>query len=198
MKDEFAVVEKIVLRGHQIVIHESLRYKAVELAHAGHQGMVKTKALVREKVWFPGIDKMVEQQVKYCLPCQAAVATNAEPLQMSVIPPSPWTEVAIDFKGPLPNGQYLLVVYDMYSRFPEVEMRQVLERLKQSGATLNAQKCNFGKTEVKFYERIFNGEGIAGDPRKIGYLREAPQPSSSSEAKSLLGLAQYLSRFILD
>ncbi|CAB3987364.1 PREDICTED: uncharacterized protein K02A2.6-like [Paramuricea clavata] len=35
----------------------------------------------------------------------------------------PWTSVAIDFYGPVPRtGQYLLVVIDTYSKFPEVEI----------------------------------------------------------------------------
>lgn len=32
----------------------------VHLAHRGHQGIVKTKQLLREKVWFPGIDSLVD------------------------------------------------------------------------------------------------------------------------------------------
>ena len=35
----------------------------------------------------------------------------------------PWTSVAIDFYGPVPRtSQYLLVVIDTYSKFPEVEI----------------------------------------------------------------------------
>ncbi|XP_033108675.1 uncharacterized protein K02A2.6-like [Anneissia japonica] len=41
---------------------------------------------------------------------------------MSSMPKAPWKEVQMDFKGPLPNGKYLLVVYDLYNRFPEVEI----------------------------------------------------------------------------
>ena len=33
-------------------------------AHEGHQGIAKTKALLRKKVWFPGIDSAVEKKVK--------------------------------------------------------------------------------------------------------------------------------------
>ena len=38
--------------------------------HEGHLGIVKTKALLREKVWFPCMEKMVESKIKACLPCQ--------------------------------------------------------------------------------------------------------------------------------
>ena len=41
---------------------------------------------------------------------------------MSNLPDRPWQQVCIDFTGPFPSGHYLLVVYDEYSRFPEVEI----------------------------------------------------------------------------
>ena len=49
-------------------------------------------------------------------------STCAEPLQMTETPNSPWEKVSIDFCGPLPSGDYLLVVIDDYSQFPEVEI----------------------------------------------------------------------------
>ena len=40
----------LILRGSRIVIPTTLQQKAVEIAHEGHQGIVKTKKLLREKV----------------------------------------------------------------------------------------------------------------------------------------------------
>ncbi|CAB4020398.1 Transposon Tf2-9 poly [Paramuricea clavata] len=37
-----------------LITTESLRLKAVQIAHEGHQGLVKTKQLLQEKVWYPG------------------------------------------------------------------------------------------------------------------------------------------------
>ena len=45
----------IILRGRRIVVPAALRDKAISIAHEGHQGLVKTKQLLREKIWFPGI-----------------------------------------------------------------------------------------------------------------------------------------------
>lgn len=38
------------------------------------------------------------------------------------LPKSAWVEVAIDFMGPLPSGEYLLVIVDYYSRYKELEV----------------------------------------------------------------------------
>ena len=81
------------------------------------------KQLLHEKVWFPGIDNQAKIMLESCIPCLAAVDTSKPaPLQPTKLPLAPWTEVSVDFCGPLPTGEYLLVVIDDYSRFPEVEI----------------------------------------------------------------------------
>jgi hypothetical protein len=34
----------------------------------------------------------------------------------------PWTELAIDICGPFPTGEYIVVLTDYYSRWPEAEI----------------------------------------------------------------------------
>ena len=73
------------------------------LAHSGHQGIVKTKRFLRDSVWFPGIDRMVEEMAKGCLPRQAAnhdPKPICEPLHMSPLPLGLWQELSVDFCGP--------------------------------------------------------------------------------------------------
>ena len=112
----------IILKGRQIILPQSLYAKAIEIAHSGHQGIVKTVALLREKVWIMGMHKLVESCVRNCMLCQIAIPTNnREPLQMSPLPNGPWKELSADF-GHLPNGQYILVIMDEYSRYPIVDV----------------------------------------------------------------------------
>ena len=60
------------------------------IAHEGHQGLVKTKQLLREKTWFPGIDENVKKLIGNCIACQASgPASRPDPLQMSPLPPEP-------------------------------------------------------------------------------------------------------------
>ena len=92
------------------------------MAHQGHQGIVKTKALIRSKVWFVGIDKAVEDMVKHCKTCQAiASKTNYAPLMPSKMPDGPWQQLCGDFFGPMPNGKYFFLNHDEYSRYPAID-----------------------------------------------------------------------------
>ena len=124
IKEELSIgAQNIILRGTRIVIPLSLRQKAIDIAHESHQGMSKTKAMIREKVWFPKIDDLVKATIDSCLACQATGKENRpEPLQLSELPTKPWEKLHIDYYGPLPTGDYLVVIIDRYSRFPEVEV----------------------------------------------------------------------------
>ena len=83
--------DSIILKGHQIVLPEALQNKAAKIALAGHQGIVKTMALLREKVWFKNMQPQVEENIKNCHTCQVSTHKPArEPLQMSLPPAAPW------------------------------------------------------------------------------------------------------------
>ena len=118
-----SVATQLVLRGRRIVVPESLRQDIVALAHIGHQGATKIEQYLRERVWFPKMDAMVEEHVKVCKPCLAATpGENYQPPQPSTMPDRPWQHVATASKGPVEKQFYFLLVIDEYSRFPVVEI----------------------------------------------------------------------------
>ncbi|CAC5416418.1 unnamed protein product [Mytilus coruscus] len=83
IQDELVVHEdNILLRDNRIVMPTSLRDRAVNLAHEGHQGLTKTKAFIRSKVWFPGINDRVDSLIKDCIACQSVTRSKLmEPLK---------------------------------------------------------------------------------------------------------------------
>ena len=52
--------------------------------------------------------------------------TNPEPLQMSALPKGHWMNIYLDLCGPLPSGNYLVVIVDEYSNYPIVETTRSL------------------------------------------------------------------------
>lgn len=67
----------ILVKKNKIVIPESLIMKrTVTLARIGSQEIEETKSLLRLKVWFPSMHKIVEEEVKHCIPCQATTIQN--------------------------------------------------------------------------------------------------------------------------
>ena len=107
------------MRGNRIVMPESLWKQSILLDHEGHQGIVRTKARLREKVWWPRMDKQVEETIPACHPCQlVGPRAKPEPVRSTTLPEGPWQEISIDLLD-VSNGEHLLVVVDYYSRWIE-------------------------------------------------------------------------------
>ena len=80
------------------------------------------KSLLRTKVWFPGMDKKVEEVLAKCLACELNdTSSYTQPIKSTTLPRKAWIELAMDFFGPIPNGNELLVLMDKFSRMPVVE-----------------------------------------------------------------------------
>ena len=51
----------VILKGTRILMPTKLRKQAIAIAHEGHQCIVKNKQVLREKIWFPGLDEEVKK-----------------------------------------------------------------------------------------------------------------------------------------
>ena len=51
VRNELSSLGKLVLRGMRLLIPRKLPERVLDLAHEGHQGLVKTKQKLRTKVW---------------------------------------------------------------------------------------------------------------------------------------------------
>lgn len=124
-KEELCISGEIVLRGTKIIIPSKLRQKILQLAHEGHPGEKLMKQRLREKVWWPKIDREAENIVKTCRGCLlVSTPSNPEPMIRKQLPMGPWLDIAMDFLGPLPWGDYFLILVDYYSRYIEIEIMQ--------------------------------------------------------------------------
>ena len=122
---ELACIGQVVLRGTRIVVPRKLRARVLDLAHEGHQGIVKTKERLRSKVhvWWPGIDKEAEKKCRQCFGCQmVSKHVPPPPIKPTRLLEGAWQEIAVDLLGPLPTGEHLLVVVDYFSRWMEVDV----------------------------------------------------------------------------
>ena len=128
---ELGVVDGVICRQERIVppngdvVREggNIRTWLVDISHDAHHGMDAMKRYLRSRLWWPGMDNMVEKRSSRCEACQAAVRQHQrDPLQPSTAPESPWERVAVDHWGPTPEGHTVLVMVDHLSKFPEVEV----------------------------------------------------------------------------
>jgi transposase InsO family protein len=148
LRAEIYMAEGLLLRHDRIIPPETLREKIIRTAHnQGHLGITKTKAMIRNKYWFPAMNQRIENIVRDCFSCQISTNTHhTEPEKMTELPERPWDIVEMDFCGTFPNGEYALVMTDQYSRYPEVEFvrstsnRPVQKKLKKIFSTYGVPK----------------------------------------------------------
>ena len=70
------------------------------------------------------------------------------------------------------------------------------EHDQNHGVRLKKEKFSFSRSEVSFYGHIFSGRGVKANPGKIEAITNMSEPENVSEVKSLIGMVQYVSRYI--
>lgn len=113
---EYSFANNLIMRGTKLVIPKSLRQRMCQLAHEGHPGQSMMKRRLRDRCWWPGIDQDAHKVCETCEGCRLVqIPDPPEPMALRQLPVKPWVDIAIDFLGPMPTGEYVLVVIDYYS-----------------------------------------------------------------------------------
>ncbi|XP_039451054.1 uncharacterized protein K02A2.6-like [Culex pipiens pallens] len=119
-KESLALTQGCILFSQRVVVPETYRKRILQRLHHGHPGMVRMKSLARSFVYWPHIDKQVEDTVKQCADCTAAAKSPPNtPPEAWPTPAGPWQRIHIDYAGPI-DGLYFLIIVDAFSRWPEI------------------------------------------------------------------------------
>ena len=71
----------------------------------------------------------------------------------------------------------------------------VLEKLNKAHLTINLEKTQFFKPEVKFLGYLLSEKGILPDPEKVEAIVKFPTPKRPKDIRAFLGLCNYYRRF---
>ena len=106
--------------------YHDLRLHIVKDTHdsllAGHPGISKTLALVSRNYYWPGMATYITNYIKTCETCGRHKARRHNPyghLESLPVAYKPWTELSMDFIGPLPTSHgmnSILVVVDRFTK----------------------------------------------------------------------------------
>ena len=76
------------------------------------------------------------------------------------------------------------------------KMRALMERCKDRNITLNKDKIQLKKTEVRFLGHLLTAKGVQADPEKVRAISDMPTPTDVKGVQRLLGFVNYLSKFL--
>ncbi|XP_029652389.1 uncharacterized protein K02A2.6-like [Octopus sinensis] len=78
----------------------------------------------------------------------------------------------------------------------DFNLHEAMEKTRQAGIKLNADKCVIKAKECKFFGIIYSAEGVKPDPTKVEAIRDIKEPKDKKELRSFLGLIRYMGAFI--
>ena len=75
-------------------------------------------------------------------------------------------------------------------------LREVLHRLQAANLRINPEKCEFGRTELKYLGHVVTAQGVRTDPDKVQAILGMPPPTNLRELRRFLGMVSWYRRFI--
>lgn len=107
--------------GDRIVVPDNLQHSLLNWLHENHLGIVRMKMVARSYVWWPKIDKSIEEFVGQCLTCQSTQNVRKEILTSKWEKCTyPFQRVQIDFFHF--NGRTFLLIVDAYSKYLDIKI----------------------------------------------------------------------------
>lgn len=104
----------------RVTITKKLQETMLSELHRDHPRVSRMKSLARCHMWWPGLDKSVENIAKSCISCQSVKQSPpVAPLHPWIWPSKPWQRVHVDFAGPY-MGKTFFIAVDAHSKWPEV------------------------------------------------------------------------------
>ena len=91
-----------------------------------------------------------------------------------------------------------LIIHGSNLKQPDERLFAVLDKLKQSGLTLNKEKCQFRLNKLVFMGHVLSDKGVSITEERSKALMEARRPESVSEVRSFMGLVNFCGHFIND
>lgn len=89
-----------------------------------------------------------------------------------------------------------IIVYGENQEQHDQRLKTVMNIIEKSGLKLNEEKCHFNNSEVTFFGHVVSKDGIKPSPTKIQAIQEMPPPSNVTELRTMLGMLNYLGKFI--
>lgn len=175
-RDEMATYDGLIMRGDRIFIPESQRRDILKRLHKSHMGIIKTKQRARETVYWPSMNRQIEEVIEKCETClEKRNKLPKEPMMIHPIPTLPWTKVAADLFELA--GKHFIVMVDYYSNFIEVEdlanqsakevirnMKRIISRHGIMMTLLTDNGPQFTSSEFKDFTEQYGIDHITSSP----------------------------------
>uniref|UniRef100_A0AAR2LI10 ribonuclease H n=1 Tax=Pygocentrus nattereri TaxID=42514 RepID=A0AAR2LI10_PYGNA len=91
-----------------------------------------------------------------------------------------------------------ILVYGATMQEHDARLDKVLSRIESTGLKLNKEKCSLRQSQLRFLGHLIDRSGVRPDPEKVEAIKQLPSPQNVQELKRLLGMVNYLGKYIPD
>lgn len=186
-KDDLHSDRGCIIYKYRIVIPVKLRPQVLKEIHSAHLGMNKMKNIARNYVYWPNIDRDIEETCRACEACRSVRDAPARAvLHPWEYPLHPWQRVHVDFFDCA--GKRFLIVIDAHTKWIET----IVMLGTSAGATITALRSIFARFGIPsqlvsdngppFFSEEFK---IYCEKNKIRHTTSAPyRPQGNGEAEN--------------
>ncbi|KAL9963006.1 hypothetical protein ACROYT_G032167 [Oculina patagonica] len=89
-----------------------------------------------------------------------------------------------------------IIVYGRSVAEHDKRLQEVFEIIAKSGLKLNEKKCEIRKPKICYFGSVVSEQGVSPDPDKVQAIQELPPPQNVSQLRQVLGMINYLGRFL--
>ena len=114
LRDSLSIDDGLVVYGCRLVIPAPMRKYVMNMLHASHQGIERTKQRARQIVYWPGLGNTIVNITRNYQSCQREIPSQPkEPYAAHENATRPFQQLSMDFATYA--GRHILVVVDHYS-----------------------------------------------------------------------------------
>uniref|UniRef100_A0A673AT68 Gypsy retrotransposon integrase-like protein 1 n=1 Tax=Sphaeramia orbicularis TaxID=375764 RepID=A0A673AT68_9TELE len=135
----------------RLFVPDHLRPQVIHWAHTSrltcHPGVQRTAFVIKQRFWWPALEKEVAEYVAACPVCAACKTSNKPPvgqLHPLPVPSRPWSNVSLDFVTGLPlsdGNTTLLTIVDRFSKMAHFVPLPKLPSAKETAEAMLYHVC---------------------------------------------------------
>ena len=88
-----------------------------------------------------------------------------------------------------------VLIYGSTQEEHHTRLHAALSRLQAAGVTLNADKCLFSQTSIKFLGHVIDKHGVHPDPERVAAVQRVTAPKEISQLRRFMGMVNQLGKF---
>ena len=89
-----------------------------------------------------------------------------------------------------------IIVFGKSAEERDQNLQKTFQIIKESGLKLNKEKCEIKKDKLMYFGHVVSADGLSPDPGKVETITELQAPTNVPELRRVIGMMNYLGRFI--